>query len=234
MSSMFTRLAGKGKKKDTTPPQEPPKKKRLLRSVSKKGQSSSAQQVPREDSPPPQVAVLHLTDPSLPLIDNRFVSVSHQKRYGKICTFNINQEKGFGDNLLDGVPELNISLRTRKWAKFNRLKLKDEDNPGNAMWVREFIANAYDPTGSGEPSFSSVVRGKRVNFAPAALNALLGCASQEPCRFQVERARVNVGALSRREELKNIVCRPGGDWLPYSASSVPTRLSLTSFKPLHR
>ncbi|PNX82278.1 hypothetical protein L195_g038307, partial [Trifolium pratense] len=235
MSSMLTRLTGKGKKKDTTPPQEPAKKKRFSRSTSKKGQSSSAQQqVPREESPPPPVAVLRPTDPSLPLIDNRFISDAHQKRYGKIRTFNINQEKGFGDDLLNGVPELKASLRTRKWTKFNRLMIKDEDNPGNAMWVREFIANAYDPTMSGVPTFSTVVRGKKVNFHPDAINALLGCTSKEPCQFIVQRNRVNKGALAHREELRNIVCRPGGEWLPYAANSVPTRLSLTSFKPLHR
>ncbi|PNX76994.1 hypothetical protein L195_g032954 [Trifolium pratense] len=232
MSSMLTRLTGKGKKNDNTPPQEPPKKKRLIWLGYKKGQSSSSSQVPPESSP--QAAVLRPANSSQPLIDNRFLSDVHQQRYFKIRTFTINQEKGFGEDLLKGVAELGDSLKARKWVKFNKLMMKDEENPGNQLWVREFLANAYDPAKPEYPAYVSVVRGVRVNFSAEAINTLLGCRIRAACEFLPEKARIDVGNLAVREELKNIICWPGARWLPHSATSFPTRLSLTTFNPVHR
>ncbi|MCI39301.1 hypothetical protein A2U01_0060532, partial [Trifolium medium] len=46
-------------------------------------------------------------------------------------------------------------VKSRKWGKFNKLMIKDEANPGNQMWVREFLANAYLPDQSSVPEFFS-------------------------------------------------------------------------------
>ncbi|PNX89252.1 hypothetical protein L195_g045370 [Trifolium pratense] len=228
MSSMMTRLTGKSKKNDNTPPQEPPKKKRLLKMGARKRSSSNSQQVPQEVSPP------RPSNSSQPPVNNRFLSEVHQKRYTKIRTFTINQEKGFGEDLLKGVAELGDAVKSRKWGKFNRLMTKDEDNLGNQMWVREFLANAYLPDKPLYPEYFFVVRGVRVHYSADHINALFGCRVRAACEFYPEKERLDNANLAAREELKNIVCRPGARWLPHSAASLPTRLSLTSFNPIHR
>ncbi|CAJ2648220.1 unnamed protein product [Trifolium pratense] len=221
---MLTRLTGKGKKKsDANPPQEPPKKPRTKMSASK-GQSSRS----AEASPPRRSNVAQ------PQVHPHFISTVHEKRYTKIQTFTINQEKGFGEDLLKGVAELGNEVRSRKWGKFNKLMIKDETNPGNQMWVREFLANAYLPDQSSVPEFYSTVRGIQVYYSAAHINTLLGCRVRGACELVSEKERISNGGLAVREELKAIVCRPGARWLPHSASSLPTRLSLTSFNPIHR
>ncbi|CAJ2659226.1 unnamed protein product [Trifolium pratense] len=222
--TMLTRLTGKGKKKsDANPPQEPPKKPRTKMSASK-GQSSRS----TEASPPRRSNVAQ------PQVHPHFISAVHEKRYTKIQTFTINQEKGFGEDLLKGVAELGNEVRSRKWGKFNKLMIKDEANPGNQMWVREFLANAYLPDQSSVPEFYSTVRGIKVYYSAAHINTLLGCRVRGACELVSEKERISNGGLAVREELKAIVCRPGARWLPHSASSLPTRLSLTSFNPIYR
>ncbi|CAJ2650261.1 unnamed protein product [Trifolium pratense] len=221
---MLTRLTGKGKKKsDANPPQEPPKRPRTKMSASK-GQSSRSAQA----SPPRRSNVTR------PPVHPHFISEIHEKRYTKIQTFTINQEKGFGEDLLKGVAELGNEVKSRKWGKFNKLMIKDEANPGNQMWVREFLANAYLPDQSSVPEFYSTVRGIRVYYSAAHINTLLGCRVRGACELISEKERISNGGLAVREELKAIVCRPGARWLSHSASSLPTRLSLTSFNPIHR
>ncbi|CAJ2647357.1 unnamed protein product [Trifolium pratense] len=221
---MLTRLTGKGKKKsDSNPPQEPPKKPRTKMSASK-GQSSRT----AEASPPRRSNVTQ------PQVHPHFISAIHEKRYTKIQTFTINQEKGFGEDLLKGVAEIGNEVKSRKWGKFNKLMIKDEANPGNQMWVREFLANAYLSDQSAVPEFYSTVRGIRVYYSAAHINTLLGCRVRGACELVSEKERISNGGLAVREELKAIVCRPGARWLPHSASSLPTRLSLTSFNPIHR
>ncbi|CAJ2673262.1 unnamed protein product [Trifolium pratense] len=221
---MLTRLTGKGKKKsDANPPQEPPKKPRTKMSASK-GQSSRS----AEASPPRRSNVTQ------PQVHPHFISAIHEKRYTKIQTFTINQEKGFGEDLLKGVAEIGNEVKSRKWGKFNKLMIKDEANPGNQMWVREFLANAYLPDQSSVPEFYSTVRGIRVYYSAAHINTLLGCRVRGACELVSEKERISNGGLAVREELKAIVCRPGARWLSHSASSLPTRLSLTSFNPIHR
>ncbi|CAJ2632603.1 unnamed protein product [Trifolium pratense] len=218
------KLTGKGKKKsDANPPQEPPKKPRTKMSASK-GQSSRS----AEASPPRRSNVTQ------PQVHPHFISAIHEKRYTKIQTFTINQEKGFGEDLLKGVAEIGNEVKSRKWGKFNKLMIKDEANPGNQMWVREFLANAYLPDQSSVPEFYSTVRGIRVYYSAAHINTLLGCRVRGACELVSEKERISNGGLAVREELKAIVCRPGARWLPHSASSLPTRLSLTSFNPIHR
>ncbi|PNX83054.1 hypothetical protein L195_g039092 [Trifolium pratense] len=227
MSSMITRLTGKSKKNDNTPPQEPPKKKRLMKMGASKGSSSRSQRVP------PEVSAPRRSNASQPPVNNRFLSEVHQARYTKIRTFTINQEKGFGEDLLKGVAELGDAIKSRKWGKFNRLMTKDEDNPGSQMWVREFLANAYLPDKPLFPEYFSVVRGVRVNYSAEHINVLLGCRVRAACEFVPEKERIENADLVAREELKNVVCRSGARWLPHSAASLPTRLSLTSFNPIH-
>ncbi|CAJ2642447.1 unnamed protein product [Trifolium pratense] len=194
---MLTRLTGKGKKKsDANPPQEPPKKPRTKMSASK-GQSSRSAQA----SPPRRSNVTR------PQVHPHFISEVHEKRYTKIQTFTINQEKGFGEDLLKGVAELGNEVKSRKWGKFNKLMIKDEANPGNQMWVREFLANAYLPDQSSVPEFYSTVRGIRVYYSADHINTLLGCRVRGACELVTEKERI---------------------------SNVALRLSLTSFNPIHR
>ncbi|PNX87331.1 hypothetical protein L195_g043418, partial [Trifolium pratense] len=156
----------------------------------------------------------------------------HEKRYTKIQTFTINQEKGFGEDLLKDVAEIGNEIKSRKWVKFNKLMIKDEANPGNQMWVREFLANAYLPDQSSHSEYYSTVRGIRVYYSAAHINTLLGCRVRGACELVSEKERIANGGLVVRE--KAIVCRPGAMWLPHSPTSLPTRLSLTSFNPIHR
>ncbi|CAJ2636533.1 unnamed protein product [Trifolium pratense] len=224
---MFTRLTGKSKKSDNNPPQEPPKKKRSKMSASK-GQSSRSSQPSHEASPPRRSNVTQ------PQVHPHFISAVHEKRYTKIQTFTINQEKGFGEDLLKGVAEIGNEIKSRKWGKFNKLMIKDEANPGNQMWVREFLANAYLPDQSSVSEFYSTVRRIRVYYSAAHINTLLGCRVRGACELVSEKERIANGGLMVREELKEVVCRPGAKWLTHSPSSLPTRLSLTSFNPIHR
>ncbi|CAJ2661835.1 unnamed protein product [Trifolium pratense] len=221
---MLTRLTGKGKKKsDANPPQEPPKKPRTKMSASK-GQSSRSAQA----SPPRRSNVTR------PQVHPHFISEVHEKRYSQIRTFTINQEKGFGEDLLKGVAELGNEIRSRGWERFNKLMIKDEMNPGNQMWAREFFANAYLPDQPMFPEYVSVVRGVKVSYSFETINNLLGCAAGGVCELLRDRERIDKSGIEVREELKNIVCRPGAMWLAHSAASLPRRLSLTSFNPVHR
>ncbi|PNX64327.1 hypothetical protein L195_g053958, partial [Trifolium pratense] len=196
---MLTRLTGKSKKKsDANPPQEPPKKQRTKMSASK-GQSSRSAQA----SPPRRSTVTQ------PQVHPRFISDVHEKRYTQIRTFTINQEKGFGEDLLNGVAEIGNEIKSRGWEKFNRLMMKDETKPGNQMWVREFLANAYLPDQPMFPEYSSVVRGVKVSYSFESINNLLGCAAGGVCEFMRERERIDKSGIEVREELKSIVCRPG-------------------------
>ncbi|CAJ2636695.1 unnamed protein product [Trifolium pratense] len=221
---MLTRLTGKGKKKsDANPPQEPPKKPRTKMSASK-GQSSRSAQA----SPPRRSNVTR------PQVHPHFISEIHEKRYSQIRTFTINQEKGFGEDLLNGVAELGNEIKSRGWEKFNKLMIKDEVNPGNQMWAREFFANAYLPDQPMFPEYISVVRGVKVSYSFETINNLLGCAAGGVCELLRDRERIDKSGIEVREELKSIVCRPGAMWLAHSAASLPRRLSLTSFNPVHR
>ncbi|CAJ2637655.1 unnamed protein product [Trifolium pratense] len=221
---MLTRLTGKGKKKsDANPPQEPPKKPRTKMSASK-GQSSRSAQA----SPPRRSNVTR------PQVHPHFISEVHEKRYSQIRTFTINQEKGFGEDLLKGVAELGNEIRSRGWERFNKLMIKDDMNPGNQMWAREFFANAYLPDQPMFPEYVSVVRGVKVSYSFETINNLLGCAAGGVCELLRDRERIDKSGIEVREELKNIVCRPGAMWLAHSAASLPRRLSLTSFNPIHR
>ncbi|CAJ2677884.1 unnamed protein product [Trifolium pratense] len=221
---MLTRLTGKGKKKsDANPPQEPPKKPRTKMSASK-GQSSRSAQA----SPPRRSNVTR------PQVHPHFISEVHEKRYSQIRTFTINQEKGFGEDLLKGVAELGNEIKSRGWERFNKLMIKDEMNPGNQMWAREFFANAYLPDQPMFPEYVSVVRGVKVSYSFETINNLLGCAAGGVCELLRDRERIDKSGIEVREELKNIVCRPGAMWLAHSAASLPRRLSLTNFNPVHR
>ncbi|PNX61716.1 hypothetical protein L195_g060800, partial [Trifolium pratense] len=102
------------------------------------------------------------------------------------------------------------------------------------MWVREFLANAYLPEKPLFHEYFSVVRGIRVDYSAAHINTLLGCNVGAACELIPERERIDNSDIEAREELRNIVCRPGARWLPHSPASLPRRLSLTSFKPVHR
>ncbi|MCH81297.1 hypothetical protein A2U01_0002082 [Trifolium medium] len=198
MSSMLTRLTGKGKKKDNTPPQEPPKKKRLTRIGSSKSGVGNSSQV-QQQGPLPVLAVNAQTSvpPHLQPFSHKFLREESQ---------------------------------ARKWMNFNKLMLRDEKNPGKALWVREFLANAYDPTDHA-PTFKSYVRGVEIDYSADAINTLLGCKSREKCTFLDEKRRVDASLEPERTRIKDFVCRPGARWLPYSASSVPTRIRLGAFKP---
>ncbi|CAJ2638280.1 unnamed protein product [Trifolium pratense] len=221
---MLTRLTGKGKKKsDANPTQEPPKKPRTKMSASKGQSSRSAQASPPRRS--------HVTRPQ---VHPHFISEVHEKRYSQIRTFTINQEKGFGEDLLKGVAELGNEIKSRGWERFNKLMIKDEVNPGNQMWAREFFANAYLPDQPMFPEYVSVVRGVKVSYSFETINNLLGCAAGGVCELLRDRERIDKSGIEVREELKNIVCRPGAMWLAHSAASLPRRLSLTSFNPVHR
>ncbi|CAJ2642378.1 unnamed protein product [Trifolium pratense] len=214
----------KGKKKsDANPPQEPPKKPRTKMSASK-GQSSRSAQA----SPPRRSNVTRQQ------VHPHFISEVHEKRYSQIRTFTINQEKGFGEDLLNGVAELGNEIKSRGWEKFNKLMIKDEVNPGNQMWAREFFANAYLPDQPMFPEYISVVRGVKVSYSFETINNLLGCAAGGVCELLRDRERIDKSGIEVREELKSIVCRPGAMWLAHSAASLPRRLSLTSFNPVHR
>ncbi|CAJ2642451.1 unnamed protein product [Trifolium pratense] len=214
----------KGKKKsDANPTQEPPKKPRTKMSASKGQSSRSAQASPPRRS--------HVTRPQ---VHPHFISEVHEKRYSQIRTFTINQEKGFGEDLLKGVAELGNEIKSRGWEKFNKLMIKDEVNPGNQMWAREFFANAYLPDQPMFPEYVSVVRGVKVSYSFETINNLLGCAAGGVCELLRDRERIDKSGIEVREELKNIVCRPGAMWLAHSAASLPRRLSLTSFNPVHR
>ncbi|MCH99053.1 hypothetical protein A2U01_0020064, partial [Trifolium medium] len=143
-------------------------------------------------------------------------------------------EKGFGEDLLKGVAEIGNEVKSRGWEKFNKLMIKDEINPGNQMWAREFFANAYLPDQPMFPEYVSVVRGVKVSYSLETINNLLGCAAGGVCELLRDRERIDKSGIEVREELKNIVCRPGAMWLAHSAASLPRRLSLTSFNPVHR
>ncbi|PNX57000.1 hypothetical protein L195_g058477, partial [Trifolium pratense] len=112
--------------------------------------------------------------------------------------------------------------------------MKDDDNPGNQMWVREFLANAYLPDQPLLPEYYSIVRGVRVNYSAAHIHTLFGFANRRPDSLIPEKIRMETATLVDREELKSLVCRPGAMWLPHSPTALPTRLSLTSFTPIHR
>ncbi|CAJ2641868.1 unnamed protein product [Trifolium pratense] len=198
---MLTRLTGKGKKKsDANPAQEPPKKARTKMSASK-GQSSRSAQA----SPPRRSNVTR------PQVHPHFISEVHEKRYTQIRTFTINQEKGFGEDLLNGVAEIGNEIKSRGWEKFNKLMMKDETNPGNQMWVREFLANAYLPDQPMFPEYSSVVRGVKVSYSFESINNLLGCAAGGVCEFLRERERIDKSGIEVREELKSINVRVVGN-----------------------
>ncbi|CAJ2672467.1 unnamed protein product [Trifolium pratense] len=216
------KIQGK-KKSDANPTQEPPKKPRTKMSASK-GQSSRSAQA----SPPRRSTATR------PQVHPHFISEVHEKRYTQIRTFTINQEKGFGEDLLKGVAEIGNEIKSRGWEKFNKLMIKDEVNPGNQMWAREFFANAYLPDQPMFPEYTSVVRGVKVSYSFETINNLLGCAAGGVCEFLRDREGIDKSGIKVREELKSMVCRPGAMWLAHSPASLPRRLSLTSFNPVHR
>jgi hypothetical protein len=80
-------------------------------------------------------------------------------------------EKGFANGLPD-VPEIHIPLRDRKWLKFNEL-LEKSKLIGNDRLVREFYANAWQPT-IEQHNHKVYVTGVMVDYSAEALNKFLG------------------------------------------------------------
>jgi hypothetical protein len=73
-----------------------------------------------------------------------FFRERNRDRYDELKALKFMPEKGFANGLSD-VGEIFIQLRDRKWLKFNEL-LEKSKLIGNDRMVREFYANAWQPT----------------------------------------------------------------------------------------
>ncbi|MCH93637.1 hypothetical protein A2U01_0014589, partial [Trifolium medium] len=157
--------------------------------------------------PPPHILTVHPRSevplpPHLQPMSEKFFREENMKRYAQIKAFNLNQEKGFADDLLRGVPEISEELHRRKWVKFNSLIQKVEAKPGNATLAREFFANAYKLKNERH-DFKSFVRGVEIDFSADAINAFFGTSSREKCVLIAEKRRVESMLEPERRLIKD-------------------------------
>ncbi|MED6221124.1 hypothetical protein PIB30_051305 [Stylosanthes scabra] len=102
-------------------------------------------------------------------------------------------------------------IKMRKWEKFT--------NPIQAVghnMVKEFYANAWEPDKDKRKSYTytTMVRGKDINFAPSDIKRVLKL-RKDPLR--------NVGSYHERkankdfriEEVQECLCLEGGEWVRY-------------------
>ncbi|MCI45487.1 hypothetical protein A2U01_0066726, partial [Trifolium medium] len=108
--------------------------------------------------------------------------------------------------------------------------VQKKKDSGNATLVREFYANANKSLGGGG-NFLVYVRGKEIDYSPEALNAFLRAVVPPKCAFKAEKKKVKMVDEPGRRVVRDFVALPGTPWHKGAASSIPTKVQLTHFKP---
>jgi hypothetical protein len=149
-------------------------------------------------------------------------------RYHELKSLKFMFEKGFANGLSE-VPEIFNQLRNRRWLKFNEL-LEKSKLTGNDRLVREFYANAWQPT-IEQRNHKVYVRGVIVDYSPEALNRFLGAViPRDGCALGAARPIDNM-TKEERTMIRDFVGRQGIEWLKYRGGPAPTKMKLVDFKP---
>jgi len=95
----------------------------------------------------------------------KFEDDVHADRFEKIKGFKFSGERKFDFINLQRYPQFETTMNALGWKRLNNLVTKE----GNRTIALEFFANAY-----GREDNVSFVRGKKIDYSPRAINALLG------------------------------------------------------------
>jgi hypothetical protein len=160
-----------------------------------------------------------------------FFRERNRDRYDELKALKFMPEKGFANGLSD-VGDIYIQLRDRKWLKFNEL-LEKSKLTGNDRMVREFYANAWQPT-IEQHNHKIYVRGVVVDYSAEALNRFLGAVlPRNGCALRAARPIENM-TKEERTMIRDFVGRPGIQWHKYKGGPSPTKMKLVDFKPTAR
>jgi hypothetical protein len=151
--------------------------------------------------------------------------------YNVIKTLKFVPEKGFANGLSE-VPEIFVPLRDRRWMKFNEL-LEKSKMTGNDRLVREFYANAWQPT-IEQNTHQVYVRGVMVDYSPDALNKFLGARIPRDGCALMDARPIDKLTLEERIVIRDYVGRQGIEWHKYRGRPAPTKMKLVDFKPAAR
>ncbi|WJX33670.1 hypothetical protein P8452_21857 [Trifolium repens] len=165
-----------------------------------------------------------------PWSDNFFLERSRD-RYNELKSLKFMPEKGFANGLPD-VSEIFSLLRDRRWLKFNEL-LEKSKLSGNDRLVREFYANAWQPT-IEQRNYKVYVRGVMVDYSPDALNIFLEARiPRDGCALMAPRP-IDDMTKEERTVIRDFVGRHGIECHKYRGGPAPKNMKLVDFKPAAR
>ena len=113
-------------------------------------------------------------------------------------------ERKFDVTKLTKYPMFDTMIRQRGWEELNNMV----HELNNKYVIMEFFTNAP----FSRVKYQAYVRGRTVDFSPAAINGLLGLTPSEEC--EVQRLRGEGGGMEDEQwdELIAKMCRPGATW----------------------
>ncbi|MCH82330.1 hypothetical protein A2U01_0003133 [Trifolium medium] len=133
---------------------------------------------------------------------NIFLSPICAEHFKLIEEKNVIQERSINFPDITFLPEMEATARHYSWMDFNSLI-----GDCNISWVREFYANAV---AYSEEDFTSTVRGVRVSYTPAVIDAALGFTPTEHCWAHQWRYRAHTE--EDFDQMLHTLALPGIDW----------------------
>jgi hypothetical protein len=221
---------GKGKKVNDAHKEKPSKKSKLTKggSSSRVGGSSNVTQ-PQGPSPP----ILYTVGTSLKLppmaqpMSFKFFNEAARERYVFLQETSLHPERAFSSELLEKVPEIKEQLVDRGWEKFNDILSRGQNDKGRSLNIlKEFLAHAYVglPCQAKDTSY---VRGRIINYSPAAINAFLETKVVKRCAFRPLQDEVDHWNVQQRREVKEYLSLPGTPWLAAGGKNKPSKFKAT-------
>jgi hypothetical protein len=157
----------------------------------------------------------------------KFEDDVHAERFEKIKGFKFSGERKFDFINLQRYPQFETTMNALGWKSLNNLVTKE----GNRTIALEFFANAY-----GRKDNVSFVRGKKIDYSPRAINALLGLKPPRSCHVEWRRSRSQRN-FPTNDELMQIlheIGEVGVDYARSRATGLPTRMDVVDLKPQYK
>jgi len=140
----------------------------------------------------------------VPSVYHCFLTCPARDRFKEIRRYRLIQERGFLLHKLLGNPEFEQVLTARGWHGLNDMVFQEV----NKTMALEFYANAQF---SGR-RYGSYVRGKDIDFSPAAINDLLELVPPEQCDVKRRRETCENWDDETWEDVKSLLCVDGAQW----------------------
>jgi len=125
-------------------------------------------------NPPPPIPPPIQPPQNQPQLYQRFISEKAAERFETIKEFPFIPERGFDFRKLTGHPTFERTLIEKGWLGLNAMVEK----ASNKSIALEFFANAVS---MNQGSYTSRVRGKRIDFSPGRINQVLGLQFPNEC-----------------------------------------------------